>query len=79
MRSRSHSVEHAALTGAVAGLEALGRVRVDVDSPTSNEMLWAADIVAWGAYGVGRMRVRPGRSTTQMRIRRVRAYGSATR
>lgn len=41
-----------ALTGALAGVSALDRVRVEVDSPTSNEMLWAADIIAW-AYGVG--------------------------
>lgn len=44
--------DRAALTGALADLGALSRVRVDVDTPTSNEMLWAADIVAW-AYGVG--------------------------
>lgn len=44
--------DRAALTNALAGLNALGQVRVDVDTPTSNEMLWAADIIAW-AYGVG--------------------------
>jgi hypothetical protein len=41
-----------AVVGALVKAGARDRVRVDVDTPHSNEMLWAADIVAW-AVGHG--------------------------
>jgi hypothetical protein len=44
--------DHAALTGVLAAKGVLDRVRVDVDKPTSHELLWAADLIAW-AYGAG--------------------------
>lgn len=44
--------DHAVLTGELARLGALGRVRVAIDRPTAHELLWAADLVAW-AYGAG--------------------------
>lgn len=36
-----------ALVDTLARLDALGRVRVAVDQPTSHELLWAADRIAW--------------------------------
>jgi hypothetical protein len=44
--------DHAALTGELARIGALQRVRVAIDRPTAHELLWAADLVAW-AYGAG--------------------------
>jgi hypothetical protein len=44
--------DRAALTDVLAARGALDRIRVDVDRPTSHELLWAADLVAW-AYGAG--------------------------
>jgi hypothetical protein len=41
-----------AIIGALAAKGAHDRVRVMIDRPTSNELLWAADLVAW-AYGIG--------------------------
>ena len=48
--------DRAALTGVLAAKGALSRVRVDVDKPTSHELLWAADLIAWvyAAGGAGR-------------------------
>ncbi|GCE40958.1 hypothetical protein Rhow_004601 [Rhodococcus wratislaviensis] len=40
------------LTGSLSAIGALDQVRVEVDVPTSNEMLWAADLVVW-AYAAG--------------------------
>ena len=42
----------AVLVGALAAKSAENRVRVVIDKPTSHELLWAADLVAW-AYGAG--------------------------
>ncbi|MGW0040067.1 hypothetical protein [Gordonia sp. NPDC003376] len=44
--------DHAAMTGALAEVDALDQVRADVDRPNAHELLWAADLVAW-AYGAG--------------------------
>lgn len=44
--------DHAAVVGALAARAATDRVRVMIDRPTSHELLWAADLVAW-AYGAG--------------------------
>jgi hypothetical protein len=41
-----------AVIGALAAKGAHDRVQVAIDRPTSHELLWAADLVAW-AYGVG--------------------------
>lgn len=53
--------DHTALTGALADVGALGRVRADIDRPTSHELLWAADLIAWayGAGGTSRAHVQP--------------------
>lgn len=48
--------DHAALTGALAGVGALDRVSVAIDTPTSHELLWAADLVAWAYCAGGRAR-----------------------
>jgi len=40
------------LTGTLARMDVLHRVRVDIDGPTAHELLWAADLVAW-AYAAG--------------------------
>ncbi len=44
--------DRAAVVGALAAKGANQRVRVMIDQPTSHELLWAADLVAW-AYGAG--------------------------
>jgi hypothetical protein len=44
--------DRAAMTDALARIGALDRVRVAIDAPTSHELLWAADLIAW-AYGGG--------------------------
>jgi hypothetical protein len=44
--------DKAALTDTLARLGALNRIRVAVDKPTSHELLWAADLVAW-SYSAG--------------------------
>jgi hypothetical protein len=44
--------DRAALTDVLAARGVLDRIRVDVDTPTSHELLWAADLIAW-AYGAG--------------------------
>lgn len=44
--------DHAAVVGTLATKAATDRVRVMIDQPTSHELLWAADLVAW-AYGAG--------------------------
>lgn len=44
--------DRAAVVGALAAKAATDRVQVMIDRPTSHELLWAADLVAW-AYGAG--------------------------
>ncbi|MCV7316201.1 hypothetical protein H7J77_11700 [Mycolicibacillus parakoreensis] len=44
--------DRTAVVGALAAKAATARVRVTIDRPTSHELLWAADLVAW-AYGAG--------------------------
>ena len=44
--------DHSAVVGALVKAGMQDKVRVEVDSPHSNEMLWAADVVAW-AYSHG--------------------------
>jgi hypothetical protein len=44
------------LTGSLSAIGALQRVRIAVDVPTSNEMLWAADLIVWAYADGGRNR-----------------------
>jgi hypothetical protein len=53
-----------ALTSVLAGEGALGRVRVDVDTPTSHELLWAADLIAWAYAANGNTRQAVGHLVT---------------
>lgn len=40
------------IAGALAEIGALSRIRFDIVAPSTHEMLWAADLVAW-AYEAG--------------------------